>query len=176
MLFAKELLLPAHTASAGNYNPKLLQQAIQFLLKDQDNTVSKSEKIYISRQKETARKVINEEEIIACLIEEGFTILECEDFSFEEQVSIFSHARVLVSIHGAGLTNLVFMPTGSCVLELRKEEEPEMYNCYFSLASVFDQRYFYQGCKSDSNLSATLANIYVNLNKLKENLDLIMAT
>jgi hypothetical protein len=174
MLFASEVLLPTHTAPAGNYNPELLRKAVQFLVSEQSRSLEKGDKIYITRQKASTRKVINEDEVISFLQRHGFAILHCEDLSFESQISILSHARVLISIHGAGLANLMFMPPESCVLELRKDGGPEMYNCYFALAAVFHQRYFYQGCESDSDLSVHDANIYVDINKLETILALMI--
>jgi hypothetical protein len=45
-----------------------------------------------------------------------FQTIYAEDLSFEQQVKICSRARHLVSNHGAGLTNMLFMPQGASVL------------------------------------------------------------
>ena len=46
----------------------------------------------------------------------GFETVYTEELSFAEQVRLFSETRCLVSIHGAGLTNLMFMPPGGHML------------------------------------------------------------
>jgi capsular polysaccharide biosynthesis protein len=170
----KELFLPMHTAPASNYNPELLRNAVNFLIEDNQCSLSQGEKIYISREKATIRKITNEAAVISFLKGRGFTILFAEDFSFEEQVSIFSRARTLVSIHGSGLTNLMFMPTESTVLEFRNKRNTSVENnCYFNLAAVFNQRYFYLACETDSELREQEANIYVDIDALEENLALM---
>ena len=65
------------------------------------------------------------------LIELGFDIIQFEDFSFAEQVKIAFNSKVLVSLHGAGLTNMLFMDKGNYVVELRQEND-QINNCYFS--------------------------------------------
>ena len=54
-------------------------------------------------------------------------------------------ARYIVSNHGAGLTNMLFMKDGGSVLELRHVSDC-INNCYFTLASALDLKYFYQTC------------------------------
>lgn len=171
VLFADEVVIPTRPAPVDN--PGLLKNAIAFLVKDRSLGISKGEKIYISRQHAANRKVINEAEVIAFLQQQGFAILLCEELSFEEQMSIFAQARILISIHGAGLTNLVFMPADSCILELRKQDDSEKYNCYFTLSAVFGHRYFYQACTSNTDLPPDNADIYVDIDKLRANVALM---
>lgn len=71
----------------------------------------------------------------------GFTVMQFENLTFEDQVRIASGARFLVSNHGAGLMNMLFMPTSSRVLEIRKRD-PQML-CFYSLASGLGLDYFY---------------------------------
>ena len=50
---------------------------------------------------------------------EHFSILSrSEDLSFSEQVSLFAEARVVVSLHGAGLSNIIFAPPAAHVVEI----------------------------------------------------------
>ena len=37
---------------------------------------------------------------------------------FQQQVELFASAQLLIGVHGAGLTNMLFMPPGGCLLEL----------------------------------------------------------
>ncbi|MCS7153750.1 MAG: glycosyltransferase family 61 protein [Bacteroidia bacterium] len=75
-------------------------------------------RIYLSRAKASRRKVINEQELLPVLSEYGFSIITTEGWSLAEQVSLFSQAEVLLSIHGAGLMNLLWMPEKSTIVEI----------------------------------------------------------
>ena len=75
------------------------------------------------------------------------------DLSFKEQVSIVFHAKCLISNHGAGLTNMLFMEADTAVLEFRHYEDTHN-NCYFSLASALNIKYFYQTCQSDYSINS----------------------
>jgi hypothetical protein len=77
-------------------------------------------KIYISRRK-SGRGPNNESDIENMLEAEGFNILFPEELNFEEQVLAFSNASILISPHGAGLTNIAFMPEGSSLIEIFDE-------------------------------------------------------
>lgn len=174
ILFVSKVLLPKHTAPAGNFNPTILRNAVEFLTNDNNNNkLFMGERIYISRQNSSIRYILNEIDVINCLKTKGFAILNIEDFNFEDQMSILSKAKYLISIHGAGLTNLMFMPEGGSVLELRKKGGSEIYNCYFNLAAVFNHRFYYQPCESDSDDSVQVANIFVDIDKLNKNLVLM---
>ena len=39
-------------------------------------------------------------------------------YSFEDQVRLMSNTGILVAVHGAGLTNSIFLPSGSSVIEI----------------------------------------------------------
>ena len=67
------------------------------------------EKIYISRQLASVRKIKNEDDVIKILINYGFHILKAEELNFWDQIRLFSNCKHLISIHGAGLTNCIFI-------------------------------------------------------------------
>jgi len=66
----------------------------------------------------------------------------------------------LIGIHGAGLTNILFMPKGASVLELRRKDDSHN-NCYFSLASALELNYFYQLCEVDNENIVTQVNDFL---------------
>ena len=75
------------------------------------------DKVYISRGKARVRRVINEREVVSILKDRGFHTVLLEDYPFEQQVKIMMNARYAVSNHGAGLTNMLFMASGSSVFD-----------------------------------------------------------
>lgn len=76
------------------------------------------ERVYISRRSATRRRVLNEEAVISLLSKHGFKSYELENFSLQDQISIMKNAKVVIGIHGAGLTNLLFCKKRTKVLEL----------------------------------------------------------
>lgn len=74
--------------------------------------------VYLSRRDSEVRRLLNEAGLAAALAEKGFRILVASEMHVSEQIRAFSRARVVVSPHGAGLTNLIFAPRGALVLEI----------------------------------------------------------
>jgi hypothetical protein len=103
-------------------------------------------RIFISRGKAGYRKIVNEEELIPVLKKYEFDILYFEELSLSEQISVCENAEVLMGLHGAGLTNLVFLPSGSKVIEIRPSNTYHMYNCFFTLSHHFDCEYNFVLC------------------------------
>jgi capsular polysaccharide biosynthesis protein len=169
----EKLLIPGHLAPTGNFIPGVMKNLRGFIFNKMKDKLSFSigDKIYISRSKAKMRKVLNEDEVTDFLKKRGFAILNFEDYSFYEQMAIAYHAKVIISIHGAGLTNMMFMEAGS-VLELRKESDGNN-NCYFALANALDLKYYYQFCKMKKGNPGDEADIVVDLNTLERNIDLI---
>ncbi len=165
----KNLVLTPHTAITGNYDVNIINQ-----LRDKfiDSSQKPSRYIYISRQKANRRKVSNEAEVSALLTKYGFEIHFFEDYSLEQQIEIMQMTKVLISIHGAGLTNMLFMPKGTTILELRNETESQL-NCFFALASELDHHYYYITNKGSSTVTHT-ADIAVDINKLETELQEIL--
>ena len=48
----------------------------------------------------------------------GFRVIQASKLSLREQIRLFSRATILVSAHGAGLANLLFMKRNSIVIEM----------------------------------------------------------
>jgi len=122
------------------------------------------QKIYISRAKATRRNITNEDELIALLISRGFRVLYTEQLSIQEQISIFCNCKVLISLHGAGLTNMAFMPQNSTVIELRAlTAETSIYNLFWHLSSACHLKYYYLLFETSNEANTNkLANIKID--------------
>ena len=113
--------------------------------------VERIDKLYVSRQLAPRRKVINEDEIINILEKYGFTIFHPENYTFLEQVAIFSRVKYLVGEHGSGLTNLIFMSKKTSVLELHKNKTNELDRpgfLFWYMAEALDINYYHQLCET----------------------------
>jgi len=136
-----QLVSFGRTAPSFNYHPlaiNLLRERIRQKL----GNPPAMRKIYISRAKASKRRIVNEEDLFPILESEGFEIHHFEDYSPEKQVQVMLEASHLVGIHGAGLTNMLFMKPEGKVLEFRFRGDTTN-NCFFSLASELGLPYFY---------------------------------
>lgn len=78
----------------------------------------KSRRVYISRSLARYRRLVNESDLLPIIKDFGFELIHAENLSFESQVKLFSEAEVILSPHGAGLTNMLFSPSPALILEL----------------------------------------------------------
>ena len=111
-VFARTWLHPAIA-------PGLLNYAAHIVKNLQAGEALPKRPIYLSREDAKVRRMVNEAELAAALEEIGFQKVVATDLSFAEQVRTFANASALVSPHGSGLTNMLFLPEGAPVLELR---------------------------------------------------------
>lgn len=75
-------------------------------------------RLYVSRGEAGVRRLLNEEDILAMLESAGYEVVHPERLSVGEQASLFAEASHVVGVHGAGLTNMVFMAPGTRVFEI----------------------------------------------------------
>lgn len=75
--------------------------------------------VYVTRgASKNNRAVLNEAEVVAALEGRGFECVDPGTLSVDEEIRCFAEADVVVSSHGAALTNIVFCGPGSMVVEL----------------------------------------------------------
>jgi len=76
------------------------------------------QRLYISRKQASGRSINNESELILELEKRGFRTIELEGLSVAQQARLFNGASVILSPHGAGLSNIVFCEPSTTVIEL----------------------------------------------------------
>ena len=139
LAYSNKLYLFPYKLISGNYveNTTLaINKVVNF------PKVSSKKIIYVSRSKAKYRKLVNEVELIKILKKNGVEIYNFDNISLTEQIKIAKETRVFISIHGAALTNMLFMNKSQNILEIRHPDS-EIQNCYFSLASALKHNYFY---------------------------------
>ncbi|BDS07640.1 hypothetical protein NT6N_26800 [Oceaniferula spumae] len=75
-------------------------------------------RVFISRASARRRILINENELAEHVTKLGFEIVHAEKLEFTEQVKLFSECSIVLAQHGAGLTNMLFVPENCKVLEI----------------------------------------------------------
>ncbi len=74
--------------------------------------------LFISRRDTKTRQIQNELDLIYLLKNYNFNIETLDGKTFEEQQNLFNESKVIITMHGAGLTNLLFSEKNSVVIEI----------------------------------------------------------
>jgi len=122
------------------------------LLSRPPGDASSRRKIFLTRSARTSRYVGNSSEIEEISKEFGFDIVDTEQMSPADQIALFSEARYIIGIHGAGLTNIIYR--NSAPLDLLEVFPP--HNCpphYYWLALVYG--YGYGAIQGERSAGAT---------------------
>jgi capsular polysaccharide biosynthesis protein len=142
-VFLRTLIYPHSTTPTGNYNPEIIIK-LRNLFHEHFLSISLQahKRIYISRSKSAKRRLNNEKSIIKILKANKFEVVFTEELSLAEQLNMAANARIIISNHGAGLSNILFMKPGNFVMEIRHMNDAHN-NCYFTLASAMNLKYYY---------------------------------
>jgi len=87
-----------------------------FLNINTDN--EKKKKLFIRREDSVYRKLINEADVISLLKKNGYTIINPQQYTINEQIELFADAQKIVAPMGSSLANLVFCKAGTEVVEI----------------------------------------------------------
>jgi hypothetical protein len=109
--------------------------------------VRRNRRIFISRGATARRQLYNEAELLPVLDSFGVEIVMAEQCSVRQMRQLCAEASHIIAPHGAGLSNIVFMPAGGTVLELYGAHiSPE----YWLICSQRDHHYAcLQGADAD---------------------------
>jgi len=141
-LLCDDLEVIGPCAPSGNYRPELMQ-ALRERFRAWFKVSARPEKrLFISRIEAPMRRIANEAHLKQILDRYGFESVVLEDLPFAQQVALIGSASCIVGLHGAGLTNMLWMKEGCSVAELRFRGDSHN-NCYFSLASDLGLAYQY---------------------------------
>ena len=135
-LSLNKLIFPSYLAPRGHSSRQLEWLRSRFLEREgQPNRL-----IYVSRNDAiNQRRLINEPEVIAFLSTLGFETVILSELTHAEQVDLFTDARVIVGVSGAGITNHIFAPPGAHIIEIH----PSTYTnrAYFFTTNILEQSY-----------------------------------
>ncbi|MBD2654458.1 glycosyltransferase family 61 protein [Synechocystis sp. FACHB-383] len=135
--FATPLGHSEWAATAPDVAKELRQKFIEAYAKGTENYPRR--RLYISRSEARYRRLLNEEEILPILEKEGFEVIRPENLSFPEQVQTFSQASIIMGVHGAGLTNMLFAPSGATIVEIHG---PVSRSHYWMMSNILGHHYY----------------------------------
>lgn len=139
---AKNLVVPSLPGDVGliaQWTCHFLRDA--FLSNPTRISEKTSERVYISRDRASYRRVVNEDRLMKMLSQYGFVRVALEDLSFAEQVSLFAGAKAIVAPHGAGLTNAIFCNPGTKLLEIFSPDAVSVN--YWLVSNIIGLEYYY---------------------------------
>ena len=95
--------------------------------------------IFLNRSIKSGRYIENFDEIKHILKKYDFEIFDTNEIPINEQISLFGSVKKLISIHGAGNTNILFSEPGLKFLEINPKNRISCH--YYWLSSILDIDY-----------------------------------
>ena len=152
--YVKNLTYLGELYPSGSPRPKILRYLNNHKKK------LKNIRVFVSRNLSSRRKILNEKKVFKILKKYNFKIVHCEKLSFLSQIKLFSSANFVIGLHGAGLTNILWMKKNSNILEFRPEKDLYL-NCYFNLSQALNLKYDYLICKKNNNFQSSKYADYI---------------
>lgn len=129
--------------STDRFRPDLLRRAAAVVRLPSED---RSRRVFVSRQRARARRLVNEEEVWPLFAVRGFERVSFEGMSFDEQRHLLSGTDMLAGPHGAGLTNQMLCPPGATVIEIADPGYPNPN--FYALACALGHRYAHVPARS----------------------------
>lgn len=129
-LYSNKFTIPQHPYwkknkyqmdTVSNIDPQIIKILRKKFIKKK---LSHKKKIFIDRSDSIFyhHQIENYNEIIKFLKKNNFKIIKLTNYKFEDQISLFNNANLIVGAHGAGLTNCIFCRPGTKLIELTNKE------------------------------------------------------
>lgn len=121
--------------------PKWSVAYLRDLFASEISTEKSDRRIFILRENSGKRFLVDQDKIMVKLAELGFEGVRPENYTVAEQARLFASAEVVIGVHGAGLTNLVFSRPQCKVLEILPADSK--LGCYWWIAGWNNLAYHY---------------------------------
>lgn len=181
--YLKEVYLVTNKNYCDHYDLPLLNDLRQHFtlpIRQKYNIPAKPfRKILSVRKNAGTRNIANIAAMQAFLAPLGYEFVDFDAHEPEEQIKIMCETRVFISVHGAGLTNTLFMPAGGHVLELhrelRKNENQGVHSkIYWKQSSALGINYSFLLCKAeDPTTHYYEGNVVVDMGEFAAAVDFI---
>ena len=112
---AEKLYITDSSASLLNDTSEILAYFKQFF---KPKNPKNKDRIYISREGATIRKVKCEDEFVECIKKDGFEKIIFQKMSLQEQIDTIYNAKIILVPHGAGCTNIIFAKEPEALIEI----------------------------------------------------------
>jgi hypothetical protein len=122
-----------HTRMVAMYNPTAYKVLNQLAKHNIGNNPALPAYVLLSRGKASQRRIVNEAVLLQQLQPIPLQLVYAEDLTYTQQVQLFKQAKLIITPHSAGLTNLVYCQSNPLVIELFPESR-----------NIRDASYYYQ--------------------------------
>ena len=167
-------LIYSHSSFGSDFNYAVESMRRDFFTESMPLPANPWRKIYVSRLGASARKMINEPELISQLGRLGFAVISAEKMGFLEQANAFRDAQIIVGAHGAGLVNSVFARPNSQIIELRplnrQGESPMWGTSYVKIAGFMGFSYTPVVSKNEPDSETWICDVDIVVNLVKKRL------
>lgn len=116
----RELEFESKGKDVGYLHPFQLERLREISSKIIEEIVHSPSKIYVSRLNQR-RSAINEKDLINLLSNSGFYIFDATELNFIDQIKLFANPKIVIGIHGAGLSHSLWN-NETCLVELMPQE------------------------------------------------------
>lgn len=177
-LFVKNLVMPEVKPWTPMLIPDQVFQIRDFLFSKFDISISDKEKrTYISRSDAKYKKLMNEDEVINVIEKYNFETVTMSDRSLKSQIKLMHETKYVMSITGASMANLLFLPMGATLIDLTNKMylTDRKYKFHFKkIMDILNGNYIVQFCEPlvDLNLpDIAMYDIIVDTVELEQNLN-----
>lgn len=167
----KQLKIPSSRPYSNVFYPENIQLLRETFIGDYSSEGKR--KIYATRKTADRRSLLNEHELIPLLEKYNYEIIDFSDLTFIQQIEMMRDADSFISMHGAGLTNMIWMKPDSNIIELNyavPNVDPRI--SYWRLAKVCNYNYhiLFGTPKKNRGTSEYDHDILVNLEEVENTL------
>ena len=119
-----------HGAWPSPYTCRLTRRRLSLL--DSGRQPPERKKVFLLRKANTniQRALVNEADVLCLCAQAGIEPVDPGGLSLREQIALFQGVDLVIGVHGAAIANMLWMPTGSNVIEIATGMQPH----YRSLA------------------------------------------
>ena len=176
-LFVKNLVMPEVKPWTPMIIPEQVFQIREFLFSKLNISISEKEsRTYISRSDAKYKKLINEDQVVNVIKKYNFETVTMSNRSLKSQIQLMQDTKFVMSITGASMANLLFLPEGATLIDLTNKMylTDRKYKFHFKkIMDILNGNYLVQFCepKVDENLfDIAMFDINVNIEELENNL------
>jgi capsular polysaccharide biosynthesis protein len=133
-------------------------------------------RLYLSRARATQRRVVNEAQVVEVMREHDVETVHIDAAKPWDQIRAARSAELIVGVHGAALSNALFLPGDARLLELHyplDENRSGFYDCFRPLCEAVGVDYSDLNCRCECAESAPVevrhhADLVVDLDQLRD--------
>ena len=171
-IFCDEMILSDHPFRLNNDSHKDAQNIPSWIIRWLKNKFINyksvrdfPEKIFIERKNDLNGRVIeNNLELYDLLKKKDFHFIKLEDYDFKDQINIFSTAKIIAGLHGAGFANICFSNQNTQIYEFKTSTTGMLYG---NIAIKNSLQYNPIVCETVDKTGAQQGRLIVDLDQLK---------